>query len=363
MLTKLLNRIRSGPVTLRIEGIDRDLPVNPGQTVLDAALSAGVPFPHKCRSGACGTCRCRLTAGSVRERVDTSYVLDGEALRAGTILACQSLPRSSVSVAVDGLDTADLPAVQSTDASVADVEPLARDVVQLTLELDQPLRYRAGQSAELALPDLETPRQYSFARGADGEAVRQAQFCVRRVPGGEMSNRLHAVARPGHRLRVRGPFGDFWLREEPGPLLFVAGSSGLAPIHAMLEDASPAARRRPAGVYFGVRTREDLFWLDRLEHLRRSWEARFDLVTVLSGEPSDSDWDGRRGTVVDALEADVSAHPVDAYTAYLCGPPPMVYAGIERLRRLGVPDGRIHYDAFLDARQTVRTTPVTDRGA
>lgn len=75
--------------------------VEPGETLLKAALRQGVDFPHHCRSGGCGVCKCRLLEGKVKELTDSSYVLSDAELVGGYILACQSVPRSDVSVAVD----------------------------------------------------------------------------------------------------------------------------------------------------------------------------------------------------------------------------------------------------------------------
>lgn len=77
---------------------DNVFDIQAGQTILDAALSSGIDFPHHCQVGACATCRCQLINGDIRALTDFAYVLDDHALDAGMILACQSTPQSDISL-------------------------------------------------------------------------------------------------------------------------------------------------------------------------------------------------------------------------------------------------------------------------
>lgn len=86
------------PTTVTVEPFGWTFPVEPGQTLLQAALAQGLPWPSRCRVGSCTTCRCRLLDGDVKALTDTSYVLTREQLESRTILACQSQPRGPVRV-------------------------------------------------------------------------------------------------------------------------------------------------------------------------------------------------------------------------------------------------------------------------
>lgn len=93
-----LKRKPADPVTVSVEPFGWTFEVEPGQTILQAALAKGLPWPSRCRVGSCTTCRCRLLDGEVKELTDTSYVLSKEQLGNRTILACQSQPKGALRV-------------------------------------------------------------------------------------------------------------------------------------------------------------------------------------------------------------------------------------------------------------------------
>lgn len=318
--------------------------VAPGQTLLQAALQAGIEFPHSCRVGGCATCKCRLLDGRVRELTDTSYLLSDQDFARRTILACQSVPLSDLRIEVD------LPATsarQRVAGRVIGQDRLTPDITRLRVRLDTPLAWRGGQYAQLGLAGLpgET-RSYSFASAAQADGL--VSFFVRQVPGGVFSTHVNQQALIGTAVTVGGPNGDFWLRESGAPLLLVAGGSGLAPVLALLQEAAAAGVRRPVTLLFGARSRQDLYALDEIDALARHWPEPFRFVPVLSEASADADWAGARGRVHEHIadRMEPGAH------AYLCGPPAMVDAAAGVLRDRGVPAGHIHADRFL-SRQDV----------
>ena len=183
-------------------------------------------------------------------------------------------------------------------------------------------------------------RSYSFATPAQPNA--QVSFFVRQVPQGVFSGHVHTQPLVGQRVSVQGPAGDFWLRPGEGPLLCVAGGSGLAPLLALLQGALDSGVQRPVRLVFGARTQADLYALDEIAALAQAWPLPFDFVPVLSQEPEGSDWPGARGLVTLAL----GARPEPATQAYLCGPPAMVDAVEAHLVAQGVARADIHADRF-----------------
>lgn len=321
-------------LTATIDGTP--VPVRAGQTLLDAALAAGIAMPYGCRVGGCGTCRCRLLKGHVRELTESAYLLDESELAAGTILACQSVPLGDVALAVDRAAAATRR--QVTGRIVAQAR-LAPTITRLTVALDQGLPFRPGQHALVTLASLPgITRSYSFA--APPRAVPVVEFHVRHVPGGAFSEHLAARDRVGEGVIVDGPLGEFTLRDGEAPLLIVTTGTGLAPVLAMLEAAAEAGDTRAATLLHGARTREDLHALDRIDAIARRWRGPFSFVPVLS-RPG-ADWVGARGRVTDHLDALVGP----AVEAYLCGVPAMVDAAAARLGSLGVPRARIHAERF-----------------
>ncbi len=321
------------------------LTVRGGERLLDAALGAGLAWPYDCRVGSCGTCRCVLRAGAIKPLTDFSYTLEQADIAAGAILACQTRLKSDIEVEVVLGDAA--AAIETASGRIARVTPLTHDIVELEVSVERPIFAAAcaGQYAEIGVDGIDGRRSYSFARRPDPNGARALHFAIRHVPGGAFTDWLFGADRVGSALDVAGPYGDFRLRPAAAQAVFVAGGSGLAPIVALLEEGVAAGRAEPCQVYFGARTQADLYYLERLAELGRRWRGPFELRPVLSAEPADSDWRGLRGLVSDALGGIDGA----ATVAYLCGPPPMVDAGIAALAEAGVPSDAVFHDKFLDA--------------
>ena len=335
--------------------------VAPGQKLLDAGLEAGLPWPHDCRVGSCGTCRVVLKSGTVKPLRDFTYTLDADALAAGMILPCQSLLKSDVVVEVD-FGASPGQSIEHHAATIADVIPLTHDIVELTLDLGAPgfADALAGQYADVTVDGLDEPRSYSFARAPRLDAANTVRFYVRHVPGGEFTDWLFGGPRTGASVRIAGPYGNFYRRDGHGPIICVAGGSGLAPIHALVEEACERGIERPLVILFGARTQADLYRVAEIEAFGRRWRGAFRFVPVLSEEPDGNAWDGERGLVTDALPA--LGIDVTGAQGYLCGPPPMVDAGIAALQRLGVAATEIFYDKFEDASTRAQTDAGAARG-
>ncbi len=342
--------------TARING--RALTVEPNETVLQAALRSGIEFPNSCRVGGCATCKCRLVEGKVNELTETGYILTGEELRAGTILACQSVPLTDIAIDVDLSRSR---SYETRHGVVVGRELLTHDIAQLTVQLDVAgqgaFDYLPGQYARIAVgapgEGGEVFRNYSFATPPNAEG--RVTFFVRKVPGGAFSPRVVDGDVVGQPVRVEGPLGDFRLHEGDGALLFVAGGSGLAPIVAMLKAAVAAGETRDATLLFGARTQRDLYALEEIAAIGRSWKGRFEFVPVLSHEPEGSGWQGARGLVSEAIAGALSAGGAQAY---LCGPPAMIDAATEVLLARGVKAGEIFADRFTTQYDGTRPAPL-----
>ena len=328
----------------------------PKETLLQAALNQGLAFPHSCRAGGCGSCKCRLVKGKVKELTDKSYLLSAEEIRDNYVLACQSVPQSDVEVEVVLGTAGAMPAASSGVGRIAALLPLTHDILHVHVELEQALSFQPGQYAEVASragSAAGVTRRYSFANVPEASGTTsRLEFFVRRVPGGRYTEWLFEEARIGDALDVSAPHGDFVLRESATPMLCIAGGSGLAPLLSMLRGALATQRRpREVTLVFGARTQADLYMLDAIEALRSEWPVRFEFVPVLSGEPAGSDWAGKRGFIADHL-ADVLGGAIATQQAYLCGPPAMVDTCATALVAAGVPAGEIHADRFLDQSHT-----------
>jgi p-cymene monooxygenase electron transfer component len=331
---------------LQILPKDLTIDIEPGKTLLEAALAKGIPYPHDCTVGTCATCKVRLKQGRVREATPFGYTLTKEELDAGYILSCQAFPRDPLTVVELPSAELELPVPQSYSGVVTAIEPLTHDILKVSVRTDRPLTYVAGQYANLWAPGMGRPRSYSFATAPQRGGKSELAFFIRKVPGGEFTEALFAGELDGKTLEIEGPLGAFYLRDGDAPLICIVGGSGLAPVLSLLEQARNSRIRRRCTLLFGARTQGDLYQTDVIASLAGNWPERFDFVPVLSHEPVDSGWTGARGLVTDLITADMAA----GAQGYVCGPPPMVDAAIAALTRCGISIDDIHYDRFTDSR-------------
>jgi NAD(P)H-flavin reductase len=283
----------------------------------------------------------------VREIVDSAVALTAEELRDGYILTCQSIARTPLELEVAGLtDMPEHPLIHA-EGSIIRQTTLTHDIVEILVELDTPLEYTAGQHAELRIEGINGPRSYSFADAPSADS-KHVTFCVRLVPDGEFTEWLFSESRAGASVTVNGPFGDLWLRPRPAPILCVAGGSGLAPIKAILKDAVSQGCDRDTVLVFGARTQQDLYSIEEIDQIAADWKAGFEFHPILSMEPTESDWSGRRGLVTGALE-DLPPDFVHTCDVYTCGPPAMIDALENELRntRTDIDLKHFYADRFL----------------
>jgi CDP-4-dehydro-6-deoxyglucose reductase len=251
----------------------------------------------------------------------------------------------------------DMP-VRKMPARVISIDKPAPDVaiVKLQLPASEALRYHAGQYIDIILRD-GVRRSYSMANAPHTQGNKPwIELHIRHLPGGVFSDQVFGTMKPKDILRLEGPFGSFFLREEsPKPIDLQASGTGFAPIKAILEQIQFKGSARPVSLYWGCRTRADLYLHDwALEEASKIQKLRY--VPVLSEALASDDWSGRSGfvhqTVMEDLP-DLSGHQV-----YACGSPVMVEsAQREFTDRCGLPADEFHSDAFYSAAD--RVTVVT----
>jgi len=323
-----------------------------GQTVLEAALANGVAFPHNCTVGTCGSCKCRLKVGRVKAITDFGYTLSRQELEAGYILACQAVPRDELTI-VEVESQADLPAPEKFTGRITSKKILTHDILHITVELDRPMLYVAGQYANLVSPQLPRGRCYSFADAPMAGGRKLVSFFIRKVPGGAFTGSLFDDALDQVELAIDAPHGGFHLRTGSAPMLCIAGGSGLAPLLSLLDDANLKRVNRRCVMLFGARTQADLYVLDQIRAIGASWLGGFKFIPVLSDEPADSNWTGARGLVTEFVESSMPGVRWHEAEGYMCGPPRMIDSGVSVLTGFGVKLESIHYDKFVDESHTV----------
>jgi ferredoxin-NAD(P)+ reductase (naphthalene dioxygenase ferredoxin-specific) len=212
----------------------------------------------------------------------------------------------------------------------------------LQLRPNRSLDFTAGQFVRL---DFGTGlvRPYSMANAEGSEML---EFHLRRVPGGRVTGFAAEQLRCGDTVKVVGPLGTSYLRRtHQGPMLCIAGGTGLAPITSIVRTAASGPGAGPIHIYVGARTEADLYGIAALSELKRQYPTRLTVDIAVDARPSDPSV--RHGLITDIVAADLTS--LARWKVYLAGPPPMVEAGTRLALRLGAQRGDIHADAFYPA--------------
>ena len=319
-----------------------------GQTILETALENGVPYPHNCTVGTCGSCKSKLQEGRVRALSDFGYTLSQQEIAAGYILACQAIPKDPLTRLEVESPAADAPPVIQCKGQIAATVQLTHDILQVSIELDKAAKFIAGQYINIAYEGLPAPRNYSFADAPEREGRSLVKFFIRKVPGGAFTEALFAGELKDVRFDISAPYGGFYLRPGSSPMICIAGGSGLAPLLSLLEDARFKRIKRPCALLFGARTQADLYAIEQIESIANAWTDQFVFLPVLSHEAADTDWKGARGLVTEFVEDVLPGVDIASADGYMCGPPGMIDAGIAKLTALGIDLESIYYDKFTD---------------
>jgi CDP-4-dehydro-6-deoxyglucose reductase/ferredoxin-NAD(P)+ reductase (naphthalene dioxygenase ferredoxin-specific) len=228
---------------------------------------------------------------------------------------------------------------------VVRLQQATHDIRIIHLAAPAPFAFRAGQYAKLGFGTLP-PRDYSMASRPDEPEL---EFHIRDVGDGASRYAVRRLTL-GETVTADGPLGEAYLRaEHDGPIIAVAGGSGLAPMKSIVGTALRQGLARDIRLYFGVRSERDLYLLDHFGVLATA-HANFSFVPVLAEPTGRTPW--RTGLVGDAILADVP--DLAGCKAYLAGPPPMVEATIAQLRARGLPAADIHADPFYSDEETRR---------
>lgn len=339
---------------LTIEPTGQVLEVEAGQTILDAALRAGIYLPHACCHGLCATCKVEVTDGEVEHGAASNFALMDYEREEGKCLACCATLESDVTIEAeidDEPDALNLPVhdYRGTVTRITDLTPTIKGV-WITLDAGQNLVFQAGQYINLVVPGQEQSRAFSIASAPSSGG--EIELNIRRVPGGRATNWIHDELKVGDKLRLAGPYGRFFIRQlqhaaEQLPYLFLAGGSGLSSPRSMVLDLLEKGITLPITLVNGARNQAELYHHDEFIALAAQ-HVNFEYVPVLNGEPEDSGWTGARGFVHDAAKAHFN-NDFRGRKAYLCGPPLMIDACISTLMQGRLFERDIYTEKFLSA--------------
>ncbi len=318
-----------------VRPLQRMLSVTAGVNLLDALRAHDIPVSYSCMAGRCGTCRCKVVQGEVLESGrEAQRPLAGQE---HYVLACQTYLTESCTVEIPEPDEVVVHPAKILKATVVAIEDQTHDIKSLRLKAAKPLEFSPGQYAQLQFTP-EHIRPYSMAGlHTDGDL----EFHVRLVDGGRVTSYIANTLKVGDPVRVSGPLGSAYLRRQhAGPMLCVAGGTGLAPILSIIRGVIAEGMSNPIHVYFGVRSERDIYGRDWLRELQRRHPQLTVHIALTSGKAEGC----RNGLVTEAITQDWKS--LEGFRAYLCGAPPMVEAATLLVRQLGVLPEQIYADAF-----------------
>ena len=320
-----------------VQPLQRTLSVRPGVNLLAALRENQVPVSYSCTAGRCGTCRCKVLEGEVLESGHDSPQPQ-RVQQERYVLACQTFVTEPCTIEIPEPDEVVVHPARILKASVVAVGSMTHDIRRLLLRPARPMEFSPGQYAQLQFaPDRIRP--YSMAGLGSDELL---EFHVRVVPGGRASGYVANQLKVGDSVRVSGPLGSAYLRRKhTGPVLCVAGGTGLAPILSIIRGAAQAGMGNPIHLYFGARSARDVYGMPWLRDLRERYPQLQPHVVVAA----DNQLPGQRsGLVTDAIAQDWG--DLSGWRAYLCGSPPMVEATTLLVQQKKLAPEHIHADAF-----------------
>ncbi len=324
----------------------RSFEVQRDEPILSAAIRQGIGLPYGCRDGACGSCKSRLLQGRVIHGAHQSKALSGAEEDAGYILPCCAAAQTDCVIEARSVPGAGEFPVLRMPARVLTLQRATADVMIMKLQLPatQNLQYRAGQYIEILLRD-GARRSYSMANAPHNLGEPPAlELHLRHLVGGLFTDHVFAQMREREILRIEGPFGSFFLREDTDkPIVLLAAGTGFAPIKALIEHMQLKRITRPAVLYWGCRGQADLYQHDWAVAAAAAM-PNLRYVPVLS-DNLDPGWRGRIGLVHEAVMADLP--DLSAFQVYACGAPVMVGAArCDLVALCRLPEDEFYADAF-----------------
>jgi CDP-4-dehydro-6-deoxyglucose reductase, E3 len=340
--------------TITVQPSGRSFLANPDEAILAAGIRQGIGLPYGCKDGACGSCKCKKLEGTVVHGPHQAKALSAEEAAQGYVLTCCAVPQTDVVLESRQVTDESAFPIKKMPSRVLALEKRSQDVMVIKLQLpaNDTMRYHAGQYIEFILRD-GARRSYSMATAPHlaqrSDAVPPTgpviELHIRHMPGGKFTDHVFGAMKEKEILRVEGPYGSFFLREDSDkPMILLASGTGFAPIKAVIEHMQLLGKTQPATLYWGGRRPSDLY-LDDWVRAKLAEMPNLRYVPVVSNALPEDNWTGRTGFVHRAVLEDfpdLSGHQV-----YACGAPIVVdSARAEYTAQAGLPPDEFHADAF-----------------
>ena len=377
--------VSAGDVTLNING-EKSVTVPAGGKLLGTLAEQGIYLSSACGGGgSCGQCRCQvLDGGGSMLSTEEGHFTRSEAREAWR-LSCQVAVKQDMAIKVPE----DAFGVQRWECTVESNENVATFIKELVLKLPEGANvdFRAGGFVQLEIPpyamsyetDIDvqpkfredwdkfkiwrytskvtepTIRAYSMANYPEEKGVLKFNIRVATpppgrddVPAGKMSSYVFSL-KPGDKVTVFGPYGDFFVKETPAEKIWIGGGAGMAPLRSQIFDELKRKENENTKMsfWYGARSLKEMFYVEDFDSLGDRFE-NFDWHVALSDPMPEDNWEGLTGFIHNVVfDQYLKDHPApEDCEYYLCGPPPMVAAVLKMLDDLGVEPENILLDDF-----------------
>lgn len=304
------------------------------ETILDCLIRNGQIIPNSCRGGVCQSCTLKTTSGadSIAQKG-----LSASKVESGLFLSCQQRLIKDFDVTKSA---------ESNNHSVGEVltqHRVSASVVIITVRLETPLKYYAGQFVNI-IRDDNLSRSYSLASQSNEEIV---EFHIRKVPDGKMSQWLYDTNLVGQKIKINGPIGECYLTQEMfnDDLLLVGLGTGLAPLMGIIHDAFTRGFKNKIRLYHGGLTIESLYLIEDLKRLELKFGQFSYMPVYLRGDEREG---FIKGDIIEILKSSI----IDKLntTVMACGDPDLVKKIKQTVFLKGVPSKKIFSDSFISSK-------------
>lgn len=335
-------------VRIRIQPGDRSFEAQPHESLLEAALRAGLAPHFRCSNGSCGQCKAKVCAGQPGATRFHDYVLTAAEKAEGTVLlCCAEAGVEDMEIETRLAETAGDLAPQAVSARVAKLELLSHDVMRLVLRTSRShtLQFLAGQHVTLEFPGLQ-PRNKSIA-SCSCYAI-DLEFHVRRRRGDRFAEHVFNHLVPGTPVTVRGPWGQFTFDESaPRPVLLLAYETGFSPIKSLIEQSMRVDFPHPLHLYWMVHERDGHYLDNYCRSLAKSLDGfRYTPLVAPRAASADATAAAEAAMLVAARLAGTEHPNLAGCEVYATGPARNMRAAAAYLYAHGLPDSQLHIDSL-----------------
>ncbi len=332
---------------ITVQPSGRTYAAEPDEALLAAAIRSGIGLPYGCKDGACGSCKCKKLEGTIVQGTHQLKALSLEEAAQGFILTCCATALTDVVIESRNVTDESAFPIKKMPTRVASLAKASSDVMVLRLQLPAAdvFKYHAGQYIEFMLAG-GARRAYSMGNAPHTQAeAPQIELHIRHMPGGKFTDHVFSAMKEKEILRVEGPFGSFYLREDSTkPMVMLASGTGFAPIKAIIEHMQFKGITRPAVLYWGGRRPADLYMHDWVM-AKTAEMPNLSYVPVISDALPEDAWAGRTGFVHNAVLQDLP--DLSKHQVYACGAPIVVDSAQAAYIKAGLPKDEFFADSFV----------------